>query len=85
MKSKKQAIKLNKLKGKIREEGLTLRTLAPALNMAPNTLCQKINGKAEFSGSEIAKLCNELHISPTEIAEYFFPTMLRSETRKKAI
>jgi len=61
---------------------MTLRKLAPALNMAPNTLCQKINGKAEFSGSEIAKLCNELHIKPSEIAEYFFPSMLREETKK---
>ena len=68
------------LKGKIREEGQSIRKLAPIVGIAPNTLCLKINNKYDFSGSEMSRLCKALNIRAKDIPKYFFPDVLRDET-----
>ena len=69
------------LKGKIREEGTSLRKLAPLVNIAPATLCLKINSKYDFTSIEIAKICKALDIKASDIPRYFFPSIVRNETK----
>jgi DNA-binding Xre family transcriptional regulator len=72
---------LRALKGRMRSEGQTTRTMAEFLNIAPNTFSLKINGISEFTCSEMAKICNVLAIKPKDMVEFFFPSMFREETK----
>lgn len=63
---------LNKLKGLMREKGLTQEDIAKELNIAPSTFNLKVNGNAYFSQDEIFAISNILNISDNEYKEYFF-------------
>lgn len=76
----KKTVPLMALKGKIREEGTSIRKLAPVVGIAPATLCLKINSHYDFTCGEISKICERLDIKANDIPKYFFPSMLRSET-----
>lgn len=80
-KSKKSAVELNELKGRIRAEGYTLRTLAPELSTTAATLSQKNNGISDYTATEIALLCDILNIPAEKIGIYFFPHMFPKETK----
>ena len=60
----------NKLKGLIKEMGLTQHSVAKAINLSRVTFNYKLNNKREFTVSEILKLCNVLSINNKDI--YFF-------------
>lgn len=77
----KKTVVLNELKGKIRAEGYTLRTLAPLINTTASTLSLKLNGKANFSMPEIESLCKVLNICVSQVGLYFFPHMFPKETK----
>lgn len=79
--TKKKHDELRALKGKMRGEGQTTKTMADSLGIAMNTFSLKINGISEFTCSEIGVICKILHIKPGDIVEYFFPTMFRKETK----
>jgi len=64
------------LKGKIREKGMTYRSLAPKVGMSYNTLSDKLNGHLAFDTDEINRIVAELNIKPNEIVRYFFPNMM---------
>ncbi|MEW5952665.1 MAG: DUF739 family protein [Bacillota bacterium] len=81
-KARKRYHELKALKGKMRSEGQTTKTMAEFLGIAPNTFSLKINGISEFTCSEIGEVCKILSIEPKSIVEYFFPSMFRDETRK---
>lgn len=59
-----------KLKGRIVEQGLTMREVAEKAHIPVSTLSDKINGKTEFKASEIHVLCKILKID--DIKAYFF-------------
>lgn len=44
------------LEGKIAERGIRKKTIAEALNITPRALGNKLNGKTEFSWSEVVEL-----------------------------
>lgn len=69
---------LVELKGKIREKGMTYRSLAPKIGMSYNTLSDKLNGHYAFDIEEINRIVVELDIKPNEVVRYFFPHMLRN-------
>lgn len=71
---------LSALKGKMRSEKETVKSMANFLGIAPNTFCLKINGISEFTCSEIHEICKILTIPPEDIVKYFFPSMILSET-----
>jgi DNA-binding Xre family transcriptional regulator len=73
-------VKLNELKGKMRAEGHTLRSLAPKIGMSIATLSLKLNGLSDFTSTEIFAICNELHIDYKDIGKYFFPQMFPKGT-----
>ena len=62
----------SKLKGKIKEKGLTQEELANKIEIDKSTLSLKINNQSVFTQEEIFKIINILEISPEEIEEYFF-------------
>ena len=61
-----------KLRGKIAESGMTQAQIASHLGISPNTMTKKMNNRAEFNLSEVAKLCSILAIKEaTEKADIF--------------
>lgn len=61
-----------KLRGLIREKGKTEADLAKALNLSPSSLSCRLNGKTDWSLSEIQDVCTVLNIAEEEIPKYFF-------------
>lgn len=72
----------SKIKGLIREKGLTQEIVAKAIGIAYSTFNLKLNGNVFFTQEEIFNLSNELEIPKTEIYEYFF-TVKVEKTKKK--
>ncbi len=62
----------NKLRGKIRERGLTLAELARQIGMSNTSISNKLSGKTDFSLSEIRDIVRVLEISIETIPSYFF-------------
>lgn len=62
----------NKLRGKIREAQLTNSGLAQLIGISATSLSNKLNGKVDFTLTEIRKILIALNIPPTEMNLYFF-------------
>lgn len=62
----------NKLRGRIRECGLTQKEVADGIKVAPSTLSLTLNNQREFTPSEIFSLCKLLKIPFEELHLYFF-------------
>lgn len=56
----------------IRESGKTKTFIATKLGISIQALYNKLNGKSDFTRSEVEVLCNELHISSLEQKEHVF-------------
>ena len=63
---------VNKLKGKIIENGYSIRTLASEVNLCEVTLRRKINNDAEFSIQESLEIKDKLKLSTQEYVDIFF-------------
>lgn len=72
---------LNALKGKIREENESYRSLSKKTGISVNALNNKINGYSIFDMEEVSLMVEHLKINPNEIAKYFFPQMLRNASK----
>ena len=62
----------SRLRGRLRELGITQEDAAKKINITPATVSLKLNNASEFSQCEIRKLCDLLAIPPEQISEYFF-------------
>ena len=62
----------SKLRGLMAEKRTTQETLASELEISENSFSRKMNGISDFSSKEIAKICNYLGISNTQVGVYFF-------------
>lgn len=60
------------LRAKMIIYGDTGITLAKALDISETTLSAKLNGKAEFTRNEIAKIKSRYKLSAEEVDEIFF-------------
>lgn len=60
------------LRGRIRAMYGTQEAFADDVGMSPTTLSAKLNGKTDWTRSEIEKACQLLDIQPEEIPAYFF-------------
>lgn len=67
-------MKFLKLRGRIKEKGFTEQEFANMLSLSRTSLSLRMNGKTEWSLSDIEKACEILSIPSTEIPEYFFST-----------
>ena len=74
--NRKEVIKLvfdsTKLKGLIRERGLTQEDVAEEIDVAYSTFNLKLNGNAFFTQEEIYKISNLFKIPKESFYEYFF-------------
>lgn len=59
-----------KVKGRMREKGLTQAIVAKQLGLSAQAFSNKINGKTDFKLSELEALCKILEIS--DPSAYFF-------------
>lgn len=62
----------SKLKGKIKEKGLTQEEVAKHINIAPSTFSTKINGMVFFNQDEIQQIADFLQLPNEKYKEYFF-------------
>lgn len=60
------------LLGRMREQGYTQESLAPAANMSLSQLSAKLNGRYPFKQTDIQNISNVLKIKPADIGHYFF-------------
>lgn len=67
----------DKLTGRIIEKYGTRKAFAVAMEMAENSLSDRLTGKVHFRMDEIYKAANLLDISPEEIGQYFFTPKVR--------
>lgn len=66
-------VNINKLKGKIVENGLTIRGLAASIGIDPSTLYRKIgDGGETFTIGEVKKIAEVLSLSADEATNIFF-------------
>jgi transcriptional regulator with XRE-family HTH domain len=63
---------LDRLKGLMREKRVTYDMAARALTCSLGALSNKLNGKTEFTVSEIFALLGLLNLTSDDIREYFF-------------
>ena len=62
----------NKFKAKMVEMGITSNQLSKMLKVATSTLSLKINGKSDFSATEIKELIPILKLDEKEVLDIFF-------------
>ena len=62
----------SKLKGRMREKGVTQEEIADSIGMNKSTLSLKLNNQFPFVQDEINKLINILDIPADRIKDYFF-------------
>ena len=67
---------INKLKGKITENGYTMKTLSADIGLCETSLRRKINDKSDFTLSESLKVKEILHLSTDDYLDIFFGTKL---------
>ena len=63
---------INKLKGKIREKGLTYKMLVKKIGIGLTSMNYKINGKNLFNQEEMKKLKEALRLTDNETIDIFF-------------
>lgn len=64
-------VNVNKLRSYLALRGMVIKDLAEAIGMPISTLSNKINGKSEFTASEIAQIQIALDIPNEEVLEIF--------------
>lgn len=62
---------LNKVKGKMRELGITFRSLAKITGLSLNTVNDKLNGHSLCDVNQAVLICSVLGIELDEIRYYF--------------
>ena len=67
-----------KLKGRLRELGLTQKDLAYALKLSKATISQKLSGFRPLTIDEAEKIAEVLRIPDSAFGSYFFSRELRS-------
>jgi transcriptional regulator with XRE-family HTH domain len=65
-------VNINKLKGKIVENGQTQKACAEYLGMAEQTFTAKLRGRANFTIPEVYALAEFLRLRDDDIIEIFF-------------
>lgn len=60
----------SKLLGRVKEKALTQKGLAEKIGVSEGQLCHKLAGHYPFKQSEIAKICNVLEISKTDVGAF---------------
>ena len=67
---------VNKLRGKITENGYSIKTLAEEVGLCETSLRRKINDKSEFTLNETLKVKEKLHLTSQDYLDIFFGSQL---------
>ncbi len=78
MQKTKRYPELNALKGKMREEKKTYRSLSAETGLSVDAINNKLNGYSPIDGDDVELFVDALGIEPKQILLYFFPQMLRN-------
>ena len=62
----------SKLRGLIKEKGLSESELAKKINLSSSSLSCRLNGKVDWTVPEVRAICDVLQIDKTDIGKYFF-------------
>lgn len=73
------------IKVKLLQSNLSARKLSPLMPIGNATLNYKLNGRQEFTQTEIYKICKLLNITLSEIHAYFFDTKLSDATKSTKV
>lgn len=65
-------IAINKLKGKIAEQGMNMTTFAKSIDLDYSSLYRRLEGQASFTVSDIEKITKVLHLENEDIVSIFF-------------
>lgn len=65
-------MKFAKLRGLIKEKGMTESELAMKINLSPSSISCRLSGKVEWSLPEMRAVCDVLEIPISDIGKYFF-------------
>ena len=61
-----------KLRGRVKEKGMTENELARAINLSPSSLSCRLSGKVDWTLPEMRAVCDVLDIELSEVGTYFF-------------
>ena len=64
-------VKIDLLKDKIEKSGMTMTAISSKAGMLRETLYNRLNGKGDFTASEITALTKTLHLTKNERDEIF--------------
>ena len=73
----------SKLKGLMREKGITYRSLSEIISVPLNSLNNKLQGHTLFDIIEVSKVCAALDIDSSEIPIFFCPDVTKCNTVSK--
>ena len=62
----------SKLRGLIREKGLSEADFAKKINLSSSSLSCRLNGKVDWTIPEVRAACEILNINHTDVSKYFF-------------
>ena len=65
-------IAVNKLKGKVVEQGLTMTAFAKEIGMDYSSFYRRLDGQVSFTVSDVETITRVLHLDSEEIVGIFF-------------
>ena len=65
-------MKFAKIRGLIKEKGMTEAELANKINLSASSLSCRLGGKVDWTLPEMRAVCDVLEINFSEIGKYFF-------------
>nr|DAW59991.1 MAG TPA: Regulatory protein-modification, helix-turn-helix, transcriptional regulato, DNA [Caudoviricetes sp.] len=65
-------IAVNKLKGKIAEQGMNMTTFAKSIDLDYSSLYRRLEGQVSFTVSDVEKITKVLHLENEDIVSIFF-------------
>ena len=65
-------IAINKLKGKIAEQGMNMTTFAKSIALDYSSLYRRLEGQVSFTVSDVEKITKVLHLENEDIVSIFF-------------
>lgn len=65
-------IAVNKLKGKIAEQGMNMTTFAKSIDLDYSSLYRRFEGQVSFTVSDVEKITKVLHLENEDIVNIFF-------------
>ena len=65
-------VAVNKLKGKIAEQGMNMTTIAKSIGLDYSSLYRRLDGQVPFTVSDVEKITKVLHLGSEDIVNIFF-------------